>query len=85
MKVLHRVSDRTRNLTNHLIGMAWHHIDNDFGGGTAQNLLELYDELYNAMDANYSDDTEENRWRLDLARNKVNEELHRGFRISLGI
>ena len=78
-------SEKSRNLVKHLIGMGWHHIDNDFGGGTAENLMKLYDELFDAMDANYDADSEEGRWILDLARNKVYEELHRGFRISQGI
>ena len=60
--------------------MAWHHINNDFGEGTARRLLELYEELYDAMDANYIEDTEESRWRLDLAKNNVYEELNRGLR-----
>ena len=63
--------------------MAWHHIDNDFGGGTSENLLKLYDELFDAMDENKLNETEETRWRLDLAKNNVYKELHRGMRISL--
>ena len=61
--------------------MACQHIDNDFGGGTAKKLLKLCEELYEAMDVNYIEDTEESRWGLDLARNNVYEELHRGLRI----
>ena len=74
-------TERSRNLVKHLIGMAWQHIDNDFGGGTAQNLVKLYNELFDAMDGNDVDDTEETRWRLDLARNNVYEELYRGLRV----
>ena len=74
-------SEKSRNLAKHLIYLAWQHIDNDFGGGTAQNLLKLYNGLFDAMDANYIEDTEESRWVLDLAKNNVYEELHRGLRI----
>ena len=74
-------SEKSRNLVKHLIGMAWQHIENDFGGGTCVDLLELYDEYFNALDENRLNETEESRWRLDLAKNNVYQELHRGLRI----
>ena len=74
-------SEKSRNLVKHLIGMAWHHIDNDFGGGTCAGLLKLYDELFDALDENKLNETEESKWRLDLAKNNVYKELHRGLRI----
>ena len=74
-------TERSRNLVKHLIGMAWHHIDNDFGRGTSAGLLEIYDEYFNALDENRVNETEESRWRLDLAKNNVYKELHGGLRI----
>ena len=61
--------------------MAWQHIENDFGGGTCENILKLYDEYFDAMDENNVYETEESNWRLDLAKNNLKEELHRGLRI----
>ena len=61
--------------------MGWYHIDNDFGGGTSENLLKLYDEYFDAMDENKVNETEDSKWRLDLAKNNVYKELHRGLRV----
>ena len=61
--------------------MAWQHIENDFGGGTCENLLKLYDEYFDALDENKLNETEESNWRLDIAKNNVHKELHRGLRI----
>ena len=80
MEISHS-TESVRNLVKHLIGISWQYIDSDFGEGTSKNLFKLYNELFDAMDANDVDDTEESRWRLDLARNEVYEELHRGLRV----
>ena len=69
------VSENSQNLVKHLIGMGWQHIENDFGGGTCVHLLELWDEYFNALDENGVNETEESRWRLDLAKNNLLEEL----------
>ena len=76
-------SEKSRNLVKHLVGMAWCHIENDFGGGTCAGLLQLYDVYFNALDENRLNETEESIWRLDLAKNNVYQELHRGLRIGL--
>ena len=73
-------TDFYRNLVKRLIGMGWQHIENDFGGGTCEGLLKMYEEYFNAMDGLC--DTDDSRWRLDLAKNNVYQELHRGLRIS---
>ena len=39
--------------------MAWEHIENDFGGGTCEKLLKLYDEYFDAMDEYRVSETEE--------------------------
>ena len=78
-----RSTERSRNLVKHLIGMGYHHIDNDFGKGTSEGLLRLYEEYFNAMDADRLNETEETAWRLDIARNMVYGELRRGLRIGL--
>ena len=70
-----------RKSVKRLIGMGWQHIENDFGGGTCENLLKLYDDYFNAMDESNLCGTEERNWRLDLAKNNVYQELHRGLRI----
>ena len=57
----HNSERPSRKLTKHLIYVAWQHIDNDFGRGTAKNLLRLNEELFDAMEANDVDDTEESR------------------------
>ena len=62
--------------------MAGFHIDNDFGGGTCMYLLEIFNEYFDALDENRDNNTEESRWRLDLAKNNVHQELHRGLRIN---
>ena len=61
--------------------MAWQHIENGFGAGTCMVLLELYDEYFNTLHENRLNETEESRWRLDLAKNNVYQELQRGLRI----
>ena len=59
--------------------MSWYHIDNDFGGGTSAALLRIFDEYFNALDENRVNETEETKWRLDLAKNHVHQELCRGL------
>ena len=74
-------SDNSRKFVKHLVFMAWQHIENDFGGGTCKNILKLYDEYFDAMDEINFNETEESNWRLDIAKNNLYKELHRGLRI----
>ena len=75
-------TENGRNSVKRLIEMGWEHIENDFGGGTCEKLLKLFDEYFDAMDENLAYETEEGNWRFDLARNNVYNELYRGLRIS---
>ena len=63
-----RGTENSRKLVKHLIGMGWQHIENDFGGGTCEGLLKLYDEYFDAMNENSVNETEESRWRLDCKK-----------------
>ena len=74
-------TENARNSVRGLIGMGWQHIENDFRGGTCENLLKLYDEYFDAIDQISLYETEESNWRFDLAKNNVYKELHRGLRI----
>ena len=81
MEIISHSTENARKSVKQLIWMAWQHIENDFGGGTCEDLLKLYDEFFDAMDENKLNETEESRWRYDLAKNNVYKELHRGLRI----
>ena len=71
----------SRNMVKRLIEIGKLHIDVNFGEGSSARVLQLYDEYFNAMDSNNLYETEDSNWRLDLAKNNVFEELHRGLRI----
>ena len=75
-------TENYRSSVKRLIEVGMEHIDVNFGGGTSEKLLKLYDEYFDAMDENLSYETEEGNWRFDLAKNNVFNELFRGLRIS---
>ena len=81
MKIISDYTENYRNSVKRIIEMGWKHINVNFGGGTSERLLELYDEYFDTMDENLAAETEEGNWRFDLARNNVYEELYRGLRV----
>ena len=85
MDIISTITENSRNSVKELICMGWEHIENDFGGGTCERLIKLFDEFYDATENNHKLETEESSWRLDLARLNVYNKINWGLRISSGL
>ena len=76
------ITEKSRKSVMEIIHMDWRGIERDVGKGTCEKLIKLFDEYFSAIEEHDKLDTDKSKWKSDLAKNNLYEELYKGLRLT---